>query len=309
MKVAFFGTSDRSMPIVESLASNFGLVLCVTKADTLVGREKKVRETAVKLWSKKHKVEYLCLESIKTSANKVIQALRDKDIELCIVTDFSFIIPKEIIETPKYGFINIHFSLLPQLRGASPIQHAILQGLTETGITYYLLDEKMDTGDILYQIRYPLTQRETSGYLYEKLFSLASENLAQVINLYIKGKITPQPQDHQQASYCYSETHPLTTYIFKEDARINWKEDPIYIERKIRAFYPWPIAWTTLGELSNNHKIASLIHLKTSAYPNLRVKITSAELEHEKLRIKKLQVEGKNEVDWMSFVNGYAVRM
>ncbi len=308
MKIAFFGTSDRSEPILESLHDNFDLVLCVTKTDTKVGREQTDRETAVKRWAKDHGLDFVTIGSIKEEKGSIIKSLQKHGVELGVVADFSFIIPKAIIEAPKYGIINIHFSLLPKLRGASPVQHAILQGLDETGITYYLLDERMDTGDILHQIRCPLDHTETSGILYDRLFSVAAENLPQVIRDYTAGKIKPQPQNHQEATYCYSKTRPETTYVFKEDAKINWREEPSLIERKIRAFHPWPVAWTTLSELENNDKLVSQVRLKPSSYPNLRVKILSAERQNGRLKITKLQVEGKNEVDWMSFVNGYAIR-
>jgi len=308
MKVAFFGTSDRSIPITEVLHNNFDLALCITKTDTKVGRKHELKKTAVKAWAQEHEVNYLCIDSIKDSKEEIIKSLNKHNVSLGVVADFSFIIPRPIIEAPKHGLINIHFSLLPKLRGASPVQHAILQGLKETGITYYLMDENMDTGDILHQIPYPLDQTENSGYLYNKLFPLAAENVPQVINDYISGITKPQPQNHQEASYCYSKTRPKTTHVFKDDARIDWQEDPLFIERKVRAFYPWPVTWTTLGELEKNEKLPGVIQLKPSSYANLRVKIISAEPSNGKLKIKILQVEGKNEVDWMSFVNGYAMR-
>lgn len=308
MNIAFFGTSNRSEPILDSLSGSYDLVLCITKTDTKVGRKLEAKETAVRSWAESHKVDYLTIGSIKGKEQKVIKKLKEHEIELGVVADFSFIIPKSIIDTPKYGLINIHFSLLPKLRGASPVQHAIIQGLDETGITYYLMDEDMDTGDILHQITYPLDHTETSGYLYEKLFKIAAENLPKVIKDYTSGKIEPKPQGDKQASYTYSKTRPKTTYVFKDDARIDWREQPLVIARKIRAFHPWPVAWTTLGELEENNKLNSQIKLKSSAYPNLRVKITSAETTNGAIKIKKLQVEGKNKIDWMSFVNGYAVR-
>jgi len=308
MKIAFFGTSDRSIPILNRLNDKFELALCLTKNDTLVGRNQEVRETAVKTWAKERNIDHLCLKSLKEEAKDVIRALNKHQIGLGVVADFSFIIPAEIIAVPKYGLINVHFSQLPKLRGASPVQHAIIQGLTETGITFYLMDKHMDTGDILLSLPHPISPADTSQTLYAKLFDLAAEKLPQVINDYLSGKIIPQPQVEAEATYCYSDAHPKSTFVFKEDAKINWRENTNLIERKIRAFFPWPVAWTILGELADNHKLASQIKLKPSAYPNLRVRIISGELENEKLKIKRLQVEGKKEVDWMSFINGYAIR-
>ena len=154
MNVAFFGTSDKSLPILNTLKEGFNLSLCITKADTKVGRRQELKESGVKTWAKGNNVDYLCIDSIETSQKEIIKKLKKNDIKIGVVADFSFMIPIEIIETPKHGLINIHFSLLPKLRGASPVQHAILKGLDETGITYYLMNERMDTGDILRQIKH-----------------------------------------------------------------------------------------------------------------------------------------------------------
>lgn len=308
MNVAFFGTSDRALPIINTLNESFNLTLCITKEDSKVGRKQELKESGVKTWAKENGIDYICVNSIKDSQQKIIKGLKKHNIEIGVVADLSFMITQEIIDTPKYGLINIHFSLLPKLRGASPVQHAILQGLDETGITYYLMNAKMDTGDTLHQIRHPLNHKETTDTLYKALFETAALNLTEVINNYVSGKTTPVEQNHKDATYCRSETKPNTTYIFKEDAKINWGKEASIIERQVRAYTPWPIAWTTLGELENNLKLVSQIKLKPSTYSNLRVKILAAEQVNGQIRITNLQVEGKQEVDWMSFVNGYAVR-
>lgn len=309
INIAFFGTSDKSFPILEKLNKEFNLALCVTKSDTKVGRKQIVKECGVKKWAKNNHIDYICVDSIKNeNEKKILTALKNKEIELGVVADFRFIIPKSILECPQFGLINIHFSLLPKLRGASPVQHSILEGFKQTGITYYLMNEKMDEGDIIKQVEYELNQTETTDILYKKLFELAADNLANVIKKYVEGKIELIRQDPKKATYCTSKSKPKTTYIYKDDARIDWTKEPEVIERQIRAYYPWPIAWTTLGELENNNKLYSQIQLKDNVYPKYRVQIIEAEKTNGQLKINKLQVEGKNEIDWMSFVNGYASR-
>ncbi len=305
MRIAFFGTSDKSVPIIESINNNFNLQLCVTKRDTKVGRKQLIRETAVKKWAKKNHVEFMEISDIKVEEEDVIDKLVAQKIDLGIVADFSFIIPKKILQTPKLGLINLHFSLLPKLRGASPVQQAILQGLDVTGITYFVMDEGMDTGDILKQIEYKMRGKETSEELYKTLFSLATENFPEVVNNYAAGKTEPNKQDNKQATYCYSKTKPKLTTIQKDDARIDWRQDILNVERSTRAFVPWPIAWTTLGELEKNHKIVENVTLKRPVNRNLRVKLHQTDILDKKLRINKLQVEGKNIIDWQNFVNGY----
>jgi len=308
INIAFFGTSDKSYPILEKLNQDFNLTLCITRTDSKVGRNQKLMPCGVKKWAKKNGVDFLCIDSITNSEQEILAALKSHKTDLGVVADFKFIIPKNILDFPKHGLINIHFSLLPKLRGASPVQHAILKGLKETGVTYYVMNEKMDEGDVINQVTYDLNQTETTGELYKKLFELAADNLSKTIKDYIGGEFKPTKQDSAKATYCNSKTRPETTYIYKEDARIDWSKEPEVIERQIRAFNPWPIAWTTLGELENNNKLYSQIQLKKSTYPKYRVKIIEAEKVNGQLGIDKLQVEGKNEIDWMSFMNGYADR-
>lgn len=304
INTAFFGTSDRSIPILEALKSDpeVNLILCVTKADTKVGRHQEIRETAVKKWAKGNKVKFITVESLKKEYPQVIEQIIDSNIQLGVVADFSFIIPSELISIIKHGIINVHFSLLPKWRGASPIQAAILNGDTTTGITYLLTESGLDSGDIIHQIGYTMAGNETAGELYEKLFPIAAENLPKVLAGYLNGTLKPKKQDETQATYSYSPTHPKNTFICKEDAQIDWNKTPDEISRAVRAFNPWPIAWTSLAELHN-----AGLKLKPEFQDSTKkVKIYDTEVQDGKLKINLLQVEGKRLMDWNSFVNGYA---
>src|SRR3989344_7111438 len=191
VRVAYFGTSDRSIPVLDSLNQNFELVLCITKADTVVGRNREKRETEVKKWAKSNNKALVEIANIKEDKERIINALKEAMVEIGVVADFSFILPEEIINTPKYKLINIHFSLLPKLRGASPVQFAILQGFEKTGITYYVVTKGMDNGPVLHQVDYNLHGTETAEVLWKTLFALAAENLTSVISNYIRGKTAP----------------------------------------------------------------------------------------------------------------------
>ncbi len=304
INVAFFGTSDRSIPILESLNNDplVNLVLCVTKEDTKVGRNQEIRETEVKKWSLANGIKCITTNNIKYSTEPITEEISYSNIQLGIVADFSFIIPESIFRMPKYKFINIHFSLLPKWRGASPVQFAILHSDETTGITYHLVDKKMDTGEIIYQIGYKMLGTETSGELYDHLFALAAENLPKVIRGYIEGTLTLQTQDDSQASYTLSPSHPNSTFIYKEDARIDWKKSPEEIEKAVRAFHPWPIAWTTLGELQESTFGRKDPDPKRN---EKRVKIHEAVVKDNMLKIRRLQVEGSKIIEWDGFVNGY----
>ena len=305
MKIAFFGTSDRTVPILNSLKNSFSLELCITKKDTFVGRKKSIRQTAVKNWAKKNTITFLEISSIKKDQDLIISKLKEFDIKLGVIADFSFIISEDIINFFESGLINIHFSLLPKLRGASPVQHAILNGDRVTGITFFLMDKGMDTGDILEQIEYKIPLNSNSVDLYNQLFELASVKLPLVLQKYTSGSLKPTKQDHNHATYCYSKTKPKTTLIYKEDAQIDWKEPTIQILRVVRAFNPWPVAWTTLGELQNNEKLVNRIVLRDASKAHLKVKIHEAHLVENRVGISKLQIEGKKITNWKSFKNGY----
>ena len=308
INVAFFGTSDRSIPVLDAIKNDpdLNLVLAITKSDVKVGRKQELKETGVKKWSKENKINFFTTSSLKYDKLRVVEQLLDSKVALGIVTDFSFIIQEEIINTPKYGIINIHFSLLPNWRGASPVQFAILNGDQITGITYHLVSKEMDRGDILFSIEYKIPDKPDSNQLNDSLFKIAAQNLPEIIKKYIRGDLVPKSQNESEATYTYSPTHPKSTFIYKEDAKINWRDSVDKIERTIRAFYPWPVAWTTLGELGQ----ALNITLREGKHLNLKVKVHTAEVTNlggqSKLKINKLQVEGGKTMSWEEFINGYS---
>ena len=305
-KIVFFGTSDRSLPILESLKSNFDLELCVTKKNTLFGRDQVEKETEVKRWATTNNVDTLLIDSLKdNNLEYVLDKIKSIKPDYGIVADFSFMIPKKVIETFNGNLINIHFSLLPKYRGASPVQHAILNGDEKTGITFYLLNEKMDDGDIISKIEYYIDSKYTSGELYDLLFKISADELPNVIKGYSLGELIPYKQLEEEATYTISKTNPKHTFIFKEDAQIDWKQPPEIIERSIRAYNPWPIAWSYLVELENSTCLSEKIILKNHVNKNLKVKIFKAEILGKKLQIEEIQVEGKNKTEWKSFKNGY----
>jgi methionyl-tRNA formyltransferase len=305
-KVIFFGTSDRSLPVIEALKSNFNLSLCITKKDSVFGRKQILKETEVKKWAIQNNINYLEISSLKNADLEcVLNEIEKINPKIGIVADFSYIIPKAVIDAFSGNIINIHFSLLPKYRGASPVQFSILNGDKMAGITYYILDEKMDEGKILSQIEYKLDTKYTSGELYDILFKIAGEKLPDIIQKYLSRESKPTSQDHMLATYTNSKTNPKHTFIYKEDALIDWSESAEKIERCVRAFHPWPIAWTYLGNLENSKILAQNIILKDNADKTLKVKIFNADLIRDKLTIGKLQVEGKNKVSWEEFKNGY----
>ncbi len=313
IKLAFFGTSDRSLPILEALKNSekIELVLCITKRDTKVGRHQEIRETEVKKWAKLNHIAVTSVSSLKgMELEALIEQLKSSKAQYGLVADFSFIIPYPLIEYFDGKLINIHFSLLPMYRGASPVQFTILNGDSMAGITFMLVDKKLDTGKIIHQIGYKLSGVESSDELYKTLFQLSAENIEYVIENFHIEQLKPRIQDESKASYTYSPSHPKNTFIFKEDSEINWKNDSKKIDQAIRAYKPWPIAWTTLDTLENNKKLAiSKLKLRPGVDRKQKVKIYSSGLtDDNKIEIKELQIEGRNKMDWKTFENGYVVK-
>ncbi len=301
MNVAFFGTSNRSIPILNSLKnSNYNLALCITKPDVKVGRKQILKPTAVKVWAEENRVDFVTTDSLKPGTTEHIKtALVERNVELGIVADFSFIIPEEIFELPKHKILNIHFSLLPKYRGASPVQFAILNQDNVTGISYQVIVRAMDAGPLIHQSEHELLGTETTEFLYTELFEKAGKELPKVIEKYISGDFNVIHQEGSEITYTYSPSHPKSTHIFKEDAEINWDTDIKTIDASVRAFNPWPIAWTTLDKLCN------YFGKECTKNPELRVKIYKTNIKNNELFIEEIQVEGKNKQSFEDFKNGY----
>jgi methionyl-tRNA formyltransferase len=225
----------------------------------------------VKVWAEERNIPVLQPEKLNEEFSKKLQAINCK---LFVVVAYGKIIPKHILEIPKYGTLNVHPSLLPRLRGASPIQSAIL-GEEKTGVSIMLLDEEMDHGPIVAQKEYACSKWPPKASELEiALAKLGGEMLAETLPEYIAGRITPVPQDHSQATF--------TKKIQKEDGLLHLSDNNLKNFRKIQAFNIWPRAYF-FTEINGK---------KT------RVIVTDAELREEKLIIKKILPEGKKEMDY-----------
>lgn len=269
-RIIFIGTPEFGAIILEKLVlANYKPVLVITNPDEPVGRKQVLTPPPVKLIAQKYGIP-------------VIQKLEIKENpDLIIVAAYGKIIPKEILNTAKYGAINVHPSLLPKYRGASPIQTAILNGDKKTGVTIMLMDEKMDHGPILMNKEFGIMNNDSYKTLSEKLANMGAVLLIETIPRYLDREITPKEQEHSKATF--------TKIIKKDDGLIDWSKKPEDIERQIRAFNPWPGSFTFVEK--NGKK--------------LRVKILEAEVLDNKLVIKKVQPEGKKEMPYEEYLLGY----
>ncbi len=306
-KVAFFSTSNRSISVLETVAKEHQIVFCVTKPDVKVGRDQHIQKNLIKEWAQKNEIPCIAIENLKNqNLEIVIEQIKSSNPNIGLVIDFGFIVPSQILELFTNNLINIHFSLLPKYRGSSPGQFALINGDKKTGITFQTVSKKYDCGDILDQIEYTVTPKETADTLYKNLFDLTASNILNFLQKCEKNELNPLPQNELEGSYTYSKTFPTKTFTFKEDAQINWDESGEVIERKIRAYNSWPIAWTFVKDLETYlETLGKNMKFKPTVNKKLKIKIYEADVVNGKLQIEKLQLEGKAIINWKDFENGY----
>ena len=273
-KFAFFGTDEFAVAVLRELAAQ-GVrpELIVTTPDARQGRGLVLTPPPVKLWAEENKIPFLQPIDLKSESLKLASSAS----KLFLLASYGKIIPREVLTIPEFGILNIHPSLLPKYRGSTPIQSAILAGEVETGVTLMLMDEQVDHGPILKAKGYP--PRRRAGKLKATSFLAARDELAKLgaqlfvetAPDYLAGKLKPEPQDHDQATF--------TKKIKKEDGLIKLDDDPELNYRKFLAYHPWPGTYyfTPSGK---------------------RVKVTLATLEDGQFVIKKIIPEGKREMPY-----------
>lgn len=231
-RIIFFGTPQFALPSLEALIKHgYKPLLVVTNPDEPAGRKQIITPPPVKICAERHQIPVLQPIHLIHEMDKIPEA------DLYIVVAFGTIIPQALIERPRLGTLNIHPSLLPHWRGPSPIQSAVLNGDAETGVTLMKIDELMDHGPIISQNRFPLLEKKwTSPELLDALAKVGAEMLIDILPKWIGGEITAAPQDDLRATYC--------KLIKKDNGRIPWSRPAAEIERMIRAYTPWPSAWT-----------------------------------------------------------------
>lgn len=313
VKTVFLGSGWESLETLRALDEDnrFKIVAVVTPPDSLVGRKQIPTPSDVKKYALGKDIPVVHTEKQK---EKYLSLADKYKSELVVCKAFGEIVPKEFLDYPKYGCINIHFSLLPKYRGAVPIQKAILDGEEKTGISIMLMSEGLDEGDILQIFEEDILDSDTNLSLRQRLVEKSSKVLGDVLERWILGEITAIEQNHEEATYCWQRD------ISKENAQINWKSmTPEYIERMVRALIPWPIAWTVIqNDLKNiagkTVKIfkAELVECSSEKNPgDIFVKdgmLLFATMDPLIcLRVLELQIEGKNKMNEKEFMNGIRV--
>jgi methionyl-tRNA formyltransferase len=305
IRTVFMGTSSLSAKILSELINaQYNIIGVYTKQDKKVGRSQQVSESEVKKVAIENKLE---IYQPTRFDDATVSELKKLKPDLIVVAAYGKILPKSVLEIPGFGCLNVHVSLLPKFRGPSPIQNALLCGEKETGITIMLMDEGIDTGDIIAQQAIEIDPDDTTQSLTEKLSDLGAKFLLETIPLWVKRKIEPIKQDHTKATLCQ--------LIEREDGKIFWEDEAVNIYNKYRALYPWPGIFTYWQK--DNGSLLRLKLLKVSLHKNNPVNLRpSGEVFElgDKIGVQTLkgvicleevQLEGKKPSDIKAFINGY----
>lgn len=235
IRIVFMGTPDFSVPVFKALAETYNVVAVVTQPDKKTGRKQILTPSPIKLVSAEFNIPLLQPVNIKEEYEKIL----DYKPDMIITCAYGQIIPKQLLDYPKYKCINVHASLLPKLRGGAPIHHAIMDGYDKTGITIMYMDTKMDAGDIISQKETKITKEDTLGTLHDRLSEMGKDLLMETLPNIISGNINPIKQDESEVTYGYN--------ITKEDEKIDFTKTNIEVDNKVRALNPTPGAYTTLN--------------------------------------------------------------
>lgn len=304
MKVIFMGTPDFSVGTLEALIeAGHEVVLAVTQPDKPKGRGKEMQFTPVKECAIKHGIPVY--QPKKVREVKCIEELKKYQADVCVVVAFGQILPKEILEMTSYGCINVHASLLPKYRGAAPIQWAIINGETVSGVTTMQMDEGVDTGDMLEKVEIVLEKNETGGSLHDKLAEAGANLCVQTLAGLEKGEIVPEKQGQSPTAYA--------RMLDKQLGNINWESSAEEIERLIRGLSPWPSAYTQWnGKTMKIWEAEVVERADTADAPGIIIEVTKQAFAVQTgkgvLKIKALQIPGKKRMEADAFLRGYQVK-
>lgn len=302
MRIVFIGAGEIGVPTLQTLlrSSEHQLTGVVTQPDKPVGRARRIEPTPIKRALAGSKVPILQPPRIKD--RQAIEDIRALQSDAIVVMAYGQILPPEVLEVPRVACLNLHASLLPRWRGAAPIQAAIAAGDPETGITVMYMAEGLDTGDILLRRSINILPTDTGGSLHDRLAQIAPEALLETLKMLAKGNAPRIPQDNARATYA-----PKLT---RDNGKIDWSEPAELIERKIRAFNPWPGAFTEIAALAARKlKIFSAAIVDRSGKPGEFLR-SDKELivaaGKNALSLNEVQPEGKRRMDAAAFLRGHA---
>lgn len=307
-RIVFMGTPDFAVPSLELLISRgYNLVAVITSQDKPSGRGQKISSSAVKHCAEKHGIPVLQPVDLKDPA--FITQLNKFKPDLQVVVAFRML-PRVVWSIPPLGTFNLHASLLPQYRGAAPINWAIIHGDVETGLTTFFIDDKIDTGQIIIQRKIPITQEETAGYLHDKMMHAGAELTCDTVEMIIDGSFKLIDQKLLAAQFRQIRPAPK---IFKEDCRINWSAPAKNIFNFIRGLSPYPLAWDELAKGKSRilTKIYSADIISDISHEDPGKIITDnktffhVSTSDRLIQIDEIQIEGKKRLSVTDFLRGF----
>lgn len=304
MKIVFMGTPDYSVPTLQALIDSEHEVLAVyTKPDMPRGRGKVLEFTPIKALALEHQIPVYQPKNFKSE--EAVKEFTDLGADIAVVIAYGLLLPKSILSAYPMGCVNLHASLLPKFRGASPIQAAVLAGESVTGVTSMQMDVGLDTGDMLLKAEIPLSCEETAGSLHDKLSQVSAELCLKTLRALAEKTVKAIKQEEEKATYAGK--------ITKDMGEIRWSNSAIEIDRQIRAMTPWPSAYThfkgkmlkiwnavPMADLNRKAEIGQIIHVSDSG-----IEVACGK---GSLLVKELQIEGKKRMNVTDFLNGYHLK-
>ena len=294
------GTPDFAVPALTELHKAYNVVMVVTQPDRKSGRGRKLTASPVKKFAQAANLPVFQPNTLKNP--QAVSFLQDLKPDLIVVAAFGQILRRNVLDMPRQGCINIHASLLPRWRGASPVTAAILAGDAETGITLMQMDPGLDTGPIIRQRAMPITPQHTGQSLTAELSFMGANLLIETLPDWLDGKITPQPQDDALAT--------LARRIKKEQGLLNWRQNALQIDRQVRAFFPWPGAFTRWqGKTLKVLSVAAAVDWAEDLPPGRVFKLgkeIAVAASQGAIILQQIQPAGKRPMSAKSFVAGAA---
>lgn len=296
MKIIYLGTPDFAVKPLEAILNNgYDVVAVISQLDKPFGRKREIKPTPVKEFALSKGIKVLQFEKIKEH----IDEIKELNADIMVTCAYGQILSQQIIDVTKYGIYNIHASLLPLYRGASPISSAILNGDEETGVTIMKTEAGVDSGDIVNVCKTAILKDETCGQLFDRLSEMGASLICETLALIEKGEATFTKQDHEKATFC--------KMIKKEDAKIDWNDDADKILRMIRAYNPSPIAFTFF-----KGKMLKIYSAEYSSMAGLAGQVVSADkkgglviaCKNGAVSLKEVQSEGAKRMSYSDFVQG-----
>lgn len=299
-KSVFMGTPDYVMPSLEAVNEESNLLAVFTGPDRKGGRGNKIIIPGPKQFAESHNIPFHQPETYKNNPD-IIEELKKLEPDFLIVNAYGFILPQAVLDIPKIAPINLHGSLLPQYRGASPIQEALLNGDEETGITAQFMEFKLDSGDILHQVKTKIEEEDDYESLSYRLSLLSASCIRDTIHFYENGEINKVPQDDEKATFC--------SKIKKEDGLINWSLTTKKIMGKMKAFSHWPQCYSYFNGLKVTFKKLKFHDNSQEAEPGTLCQFDKKGMMIQcgdgTIEVLELQPEKKKAMDFKSFFNGH----